>query len=374
MVRPRPPAFSPRLAAAASFATLAGCVDTTLPDLSNELGTGRTDAAYCAVETMERLPPDELRIHLIDVGQGDAIWVQTPWFDDRLAESRNVLIDAGPSGSINGTSPGGDVVVNYLLAQGLVPGDLLHALVVTHAHEDHYGGAQRVASVFEVGAWVDPGFTANSPGFLNTRTFVEDRVGAINGRIARPAVPQLASGLFRPVDIFGPYVQSDLIWSADSPPGGNASNPSGTDVNNTSVAFALRWGFRQVLLLGDLEDRAERELIAAHDAAEFNLRSSVLKVAHHGSNSSTSNEFLQRVFGQGGNEDWAVISSGRREFSGTTLPTPETLDRLRQVLLANHVLSTENRDDVKEPGTEHNDDHILVRIQSDGLVEACYVP
>jgi general secretion pathway protein E len=69
---------------------------------------------------------------------------------------------------------------------------------------------------------------------------------------------------------------------------------------------------------------------------------------------------------------WAVISSGRRDFGGVQLPTPETLLKLAEVLDVNHILSTENGDDIKGSGTEHGDDHIIVTIDSDGVVEACY--
>ena len=91
--------------------------------------------------------------------------------------------------------------------------------------------------------------------------------------------------------------------------------------------------------------------------------------------------FLDLVFpnaglgasGAGAN-DWAVISSGRRDFGGVTLPTAATLASLAARLAPNHVLSTENHDELKAPGTEHGDDTILITIGADGFVAACYVP
>ena len=80
------------------------------------------------------------------------------------------------------------------------------------------------------------------------------------------------------------------------------------------------------------------------------------------------------MFPSATDQDWAIISSGRKSFSGVTLPTDETLLNLAEVLSPNHTLSTENRDDIKTSGTEHNDDHIIVTLKSDGRIEACYAP
>jgi len=366
----RPPI--PALATLFSLLALA-CVDTSVPDsLTLELGEGRTDGPYCTPEALEVFPPEELRLHVIDVGQGDAIWIQTPYYDSQLLESRNILIDTGPSGSVPGTSPGGDIVVTYLLTHGLVVGDVLQALVLTHAHEDHFGGAPTLASTFVIERYVDPGFTADSSGFVLARAAAESAVRRLGREPSVPAVGQLVPRLYDTTDLFGEYVDAQLIWAAATPPSGNAASPTGTDINNTSVAFALRWGLNQVLLIGDLEEEVENALITAHDGGQLSLTSQVLKVAHHGSSSSSHRGFLARVFPSKTSQDWALISSGRRTFSGVTLPTDETLLHLAEVLLPNHILSTENRDELKTPGTEHGDDHILVRIMGDGRVEACY--
>jgi len=354
--------------------SLAACVDTSLPDLSRELGEGRTDGPYCHPEVVNFFPPEELRIHVIDVGQGDAIWVQTPYYDERELESRNILIDAGPSGNVPGTSPGGDIVVQYLLSHGLAPGEVLHALVATHAHEDHYGGIDRVASIFEIARYVDPGFDAGSAGFLGARGAATSDAERLGGGAAVPVVPELVPRLYTETDLFGEYVDATVIAGRSTPPSGSVHDPSGTDINNTSVAFAIRWNLRQVLLMADLEEEIEAELVRAHDAGEINLQSNVLKVAHHGSSSSSHPVFLALVFPAASSDDWAVISSGRRSFSGVTLPTEETLLNLAAVLEPNHILSTENRDDIKTSGTEHNDDHVLITLRSDGRIEACYAP
>lgn len=364
----------PQIAPPLFALSLSACVDTTLPDLSNQFAGGRTAGPFCSPEDMADLPQEELRLHFIDVGQGDAIWIQTPWYDSRLLESKNILIDAGPSGNVPGTSPGGAVVVDYLLRNGLDLGERLDALVITHAHEDHYGGLEDVVSAFEVARYIDPGFDGGSSGFRQSRALAETEVERLSGEVAVPAVPRLVPELFASTLLFGEFVTAEVLWAAETPPSGNASSPSGTDINNTSVAFGLRWAERQVLLLGDLEEEVEASLVTAHDEGRINLASSVVKVGHHGSSSSSTPAFLARLFPTKSADNWAIISSGRRSFSGTTLPTEQTLANLAAVLMPYHTLSTENEDGPMEkaPGTEHGDDHILVRVMADGRVEACY--
>ncbi len=327
---------------------------------------------------LAELPPEEMRIHLIDVGQGDAIWIQTPYFSSRELETRNILIDAGSCGGF-GECVGGETVKTYLSNNGIVEGETLHALVLTHAHEDHYGGARTVAEWLAVEEYVDPGYDASASGFIATRSFVESEVRGFDGDVHVPATGSLTP-LYGTTTLFGGFIDATLIWAATTPPPGGADE--GSDINNTSVAFAIRYNGAQVLLTGDIEDVVERMLIAAHDAGEIDLASRVLKVAHHGSAGSSSDEFLKRVFPSPGETDFAVISSGVKTFGGTTLPTQATLDRLMRGgnetgdqfsgLLPRHVLSTENDDQDKAFGSEHDDDHIVIRLLADGRVEACY--
>lgn len=333
----------------------------------------RTDATMCSANALATFPKDELRIHVIDVGQGDAIFVQTPWKSSR-SESTSVLIDAGASGEMPGASPGGEIVVSYLLEAGFEVGDVLDALVVTHAHDDHFGGVERVAESFGIARYTDPGFSAGSDAFLDARRAARDDVEEHEGHMNVPALGELVPRMYADTDLFGGRVDSTLLWGLERPKGGNATNPTGPDVNNTSIAMALRYGGRQVLLMGDVESAVEAALIEAHDAGEIDLAASVLKVAHHGSSRSTSSEFLQRVFANKGADSFAIISSGRRTFTGSYLPTEATIDRLRAALPEKHLLSTENRDQHKVVGSEHGDDNVLVRIKASGAVSVCYLP
>ena len=124
--------------------------------------------------------------------------------------------------------------------------------------------------------------------------------------------------------------------------------------------------------MGDAEKEVEAELLA--QGSSLDLRANILKVGHHGSDSSSTDEFLNRVFPAPSQSDYAIISSGRKSFGGTQLPNLNTLDRLSALLGPYHVLSTENRDDAKDSGEEAGDDHIIITIHVSSETEVCYAP
>lgn len=362
------------LAVALGAPLVGGCVDTTLPDLSEQLGTGPTDGPYCTPEVIDGFPPDTLKIHVIDVGSGDAIWVQTPYTASADLESLDILIDTGSAGSIPGTPPGGATVVDYLLAHGMALGDQIDALIITHGHEDHYGGVPAVTASFDVAAWVDPGFIPPSNGFGGVRAQALGKVDALGGRALSPAVPAVADRLFQPTTLFGPLVDATLLWAADEPPSGNTTNPTGTDINDTSVCLSLSWLGRRVLLMGDAEAEVEEALVAAADAGEVSLEASVLKAGHHGSDTSTTQPFFDRVFSHPDANSWAVISSGTRAYGGVLLPSDAVVERLGAGLERYHVLSTQNRDQGKAGDESQGDDNIIITVDAEGQVQACYAP
>jgi hypothetical protein len=146
----------------------AGCVsqEGLDPDkpLPGELPTEGQPPPSCGLGSLQT-GEQALYLHVIDVGQGDALLIQTP--DDGIdgngvAEGYNILIDAGNLGTLELTD-GGDYVVDYLRRLGV---RRLDYAIVTHAHADHYGGMLRVMEELTVVNVVDPGYNDGGLGEL----------------------------------------------------------------------------------------------------------------------------------------------------------------------------------------------------------------
>ncbi|MDK2816209.1 MAG: competence protein ComEC [Moorella sp. (in: firmicutes)] len=219
-----------------------------------------------------------LKIHFIDVGQADSILIQTP-------SGKAVLVDGG-------NNDDGSRVVDYIKAQGIKE---LAAIVATHPHEDHIGGLDTVIKSFPIAAVYMPNAASN------TRTF-EDFINAIKASGAKRI--QAKAGV--KLDI--PDVSAEFLA-----PNSNSYE----DLNNYSAVLKLTYGNTSFLLAGDAEAVSESEMLNAG----YNLKADLLKVGHHGSESSTTSAFLKAV-----SPKYAVISVGKGNSYGH--PAQQTLDRL----------------------------------------------
>jgi len=225
-----------------------------------------------------------LEAAVIDVGQGLAVTLQGP-------RGTTVLVDAGGSADRR-FDPGERIVVPYLVDTA---GPRLAALIVTHDHVDHIGGAFAVLRELEVGElWLAPGIR-HSPRMTALAELAQDRGTAV--AVARAGVVLDLDGI--PLRILAPA-------------GGSAAHG-----NDRSVVVLAGRAPSRLLVPGDLEDPGEQALLASGLA----LRAEALVLAHHGSRHGSSLRFLRRV-----GPDWALVSAGRENPFGH--PHPEVVERL----------------------------------------------
>lgn len=221
----------------------------------------------------------QLKVHYIDVGQGDSILIQTP-------NGKNMLIDAGTNESTS-------KVTAYLSRLGITQLDIIAG---THPHEDHIGGMDAVINMFRVGKVYMPKVTAT------TQTY-EDVITALKNKGLSITTP--ASGTTVDLD---PAVKLEILAP---------NNSTYDDLNNYSIVFKLTYGNKSFLFTGDAQALSESEMLSKG----YNLSADVLKVGHHGSNTSTSDAFLNAV-----NPKYAVISVGKDNVYGH--PAQNTLQKL----------------------------------------------
>jgi len=357
------------LGTALSLGVLAvGCVDLDPLDPDKPLpGTPPTNGQpppSCGLGTLDQ-GDAALYLHVIDVGQGDALLLQTP--DDGIdgngtAEGLNILIDAGNNGYYDLTD-GGHFVNSFLHRLGV---QKLDYAIVTHAHADHYGGMVTVFDEFPVVNIVDPGYNSPNTTWTGFTVAAEAEARATGGRFYRPAIGDWVAQPGDTVD-WGSELTVRVMWASDVANLGQSDN---SQVNNTSIVLRVSYGDINLMLMGDGEQEVEGRLLDSG----LDLATNILKVGHHGSNSSSSTAFIEALF-KDTPEDlrFAAISSGRVSFGGVQLPTLQTKDRIRHALDTTHLFSTEYADSDKTETNAPGDDDITFVVTPDGQVGACYI-
>ena len=223
----------------------------------------------------------QLRVHFIDVGQADCALVE--------CDGQYMLIDGG---NVADSS----LVVSYLEKQGVTQ---LQAVVATHAHEDHAGGLPGVLAVFETKAVYAPTRTYASDCF-DDFVYYTDQQGLT---ITIPAPGDTFKLGQATVTVLGPV-------------------KSYAETNDTSIVLMVQFGDTKFLFTGDMETAAENDMLD-YWGEDFDWHADVLKVGHHGSETSTGYRFLRAVM-----PTYGVISVGKDNSYGHPHELP--LSRLEQ--------------------------------------------
>ncbi|KMT22956.1 ComEC/Rec2 family competence protein [Clostridium cylindrosporum] len=218
------------------------------------------------------------KVHFINVGQADSILIQ----DGKV----NMLVDAGNNADSS-------TVINYLKRQKI---NNLDYVIGTHPHEDHIGGLDEVIKSFSIGKIYMPKVSHT------TKTFM-DVVNAIKSKGLKITTPT-------PGSKFTLDTANTTILAP------NSNNYE--DLNNNSIVLKLAYKNTSFLLEGDAEDISENEMINKG----YDLAADVLKVGHHGSSSSTTTSFLNKV-----NPKYSVIMTEKGNSYGH--PHKETMDKLK---------------------------------------------
>jgi len=219
-----------------------------------------------------------LKVHYINVGQGDSILIQQG--------SQNMLIDTGTNASTSS-------LMAYLQSLNIKKIDVL---VLTHPHEDHIGGADAVIKAFDIRTLYMNKVTTT------TKTY-KDVINAMISKGLKPTAPN-AGDTFK---------LGDANCTILSP-----INTNSKDLNTYSIVIKLVYGNNRFLFTGDAQASNEEDMINK----DYDLSADVLKVGHHGSETSTTDAFLNKV-----NPRYAVISCGQDNDYGH--PHKSTMDKLQ---------------------------------------------
>ena len=235
------------------------------------------------------------QVHFIDVGQADAILI--------VSGGAAVLIDAG-------TNSAGQSVLDYIKAQGVSKIDFL---IGTHPHEDHIGGLDTIINGLDIGQVIMPRHSSNTQTYEDVLTAVKNKGLKIHAAQAG-----------------GSFAAGECNFTILAPDGDYSNT------NNYSVVLRMSVGSVSMLFTGDAEIQSEERMLKEG----LTLKSDLLKIAHHGSDTSTSPEFLEAV-----SPDYAVISVGKDNSYGhpsqATLKALEGIELYRTDLMGTITASTD---------------------------------
>ncbi len=231
-----------------------------------------------------------LRVTFLDVGQGDAIFLEFP-------DERNMLVDGGPKTSYR--DAGERFIAPFLMRKGLKKIDYL---LNTHPDHDHLGGIPYLLRKYEIGKIIDAGLSDSSKIFQDYKYLIDSL--------------HLQHTIVKKGEIID-ELQNVRIYILN--PEASYDSVNSLNFNNQSVVMKIVYGKTSLLLTGDVQSESENVMVSRYKNI---LHSDIIKCAHHGSKTSSTDDFIKYV-----NPKIALISVGlKNQFKH---PSPEVIRRLR---------------------------------------------
>ncbi len=229
---------------------------------------------------------NRLEIHYLDVGQGDSIFIKTP-------QEQKILIDGGP-----------DMSILDQMGKNLSFFDRqIDIMILTHPHSDHINGLVEVLRRYDVGKIYYTGALHTSPAYFEWLEVIKQKNVSLE-IVKEQRILDLGADL--KLEFLYPF--EDLV------------NKEVEEINNTSIVNKIIYKDKEFLFMGDAEKEVEQELLDL----EVDLDVDVIKLGHHGSSSSSSENFLNAV-----DPDYAIIQVGEdNRFGHPHLSVIRRLERL----------------------------------------------
>ena len=296
-----------------------------------------------------------LQVHFVDVGQGDAIWIQGP-AGECTPGGLNIIIDGGPDSGV------GNRLITYLEAYKLVKDSVIDYAIATHPHDDHYPGLMDILKNYQVKTIIDSGFPKEGVKF---QAFVAAAKAEKAGGVKSTFVEMRKLPAFQFPDCTDLHIS---IVFGDTDHAGLGSGNSRE--NNASTVIRIDYKKFSFLFMGDLEgkersDGADKlglgEALLLSKVPAARLHADVLKVGHHGSETSSTFGLIRAV-----QPSVIVIQSGRKAFSGTFLPDSTVLARYQKERPGVTIVRTDQDDEAEGLDTTNDADGDDIAILTDG--------
>jgi competence protein ComEC len=246
----------------------------------------------------------DLKLTFVDVGHGDSILIEFP-------KGKKMLIDGGGLYE-DRFDIGKNVIAPFLRKKKI---RRIDTLVLTHPDPDHLKGLNFIASQFSIGQFWDNGFETQSEPYLQLKETLRQKQIKTQS-LNKESSPQIINGV--ELSVLNPPAWNVMQRKVQYP----------SDLNNFSLVLKLQFKNVSVLLAGDIENEAEGWMLRKG----YPLRADIIKVPHHGSSSSSSPLFLEKV-----KPAYAILSVGERNIG--RLPHPDVLKRYKQ--LGSRILRTD---------------------------------